>query len=385
MEEVVLIHYNEIAIKGKNRSFFEQKLINYIRRVLKEDLILIKKRYGSFYCKFKKGSKDRVEELLKKIPGIAHFSFAVLSTLDLEKIKKVSLDFIKEKDFLTFKVLCKRSYKKFKYKSMEVNMLVGEYILNNLEKKVDIKNPELKLYIEIGEKEVFIFCEKIKGLGGLPVGSSSKIICSLSGGIDSPVSAFKMIKRGCPVVFVHLYNNSLVKREVVSKIKDIVEKLNSFQLNSKLYIVPFSEIQKEIIANVNSEYRMIVYRRFMFRVINQIAVIEKCKGVVTGDSMGQVASQTLDNILSIYDVSTIPILTPLIGSDKNEIIDVAKEIGTYELSIIPYPDCCSFMISSHPQTKSKLDAVKRLEENILDKELLVDGAIKKADVFEFKI
>jgi thiamine biosynthesis protein ThiI len=268
---------------------------------------------------------------------------------------------------------------------MEVNMLVGEYILNNLEKKVDIKNPELKLYIEIGEKEVFIFCEKIKGLGGLPVGSSSKIICSLSGGIDSPVSAFKMIKRGCPVVFVHLYNNSLVKREVVSKIKDIVEKLNSFQLNSKLYIVPFSEIQKEIIANVNSEYRMIVYRRFMFRVINQIAVIEKCKGVVTGDSMGQVASQTLDNILSIYDVSTIPILTPLIGSDKNEIIDVAKEIGTYELSIIPYPDCCSFMISSHPQTKSKLDAVKRLEENILDKELLVDGAIKKADVFEFKI
>ena len=385
MEDIVLIHYNEIAIKGKNRNFFEQKLINHIKIVLKEDLLLIKKRYGLFYCKFKKGSKDRVCKLLKMVPGIAHFSFAIISDLDLEKIKKDSLEFLKEKDFLTFKVLCKRSYKKFKYKSMEVNMLIGEYILNNLKRKVDIKNPDLNLYIEIGEKEVFIFSKKIKGLGGLPVGSSSKIICSLSGGIDSPVSAFKMIKRGCDVVYVHLYNNTLVKREVLSKIRNIVEKLNNYQLNSKLYVVPFSEIQKEIIANISSEYRMIIYRRFMFRVINGISVIENCKGVVTGDSMGQVASQTLENIFSIYDVSTIPILTPLIGSDKQEIIVVAKEIGTYEISIIPYPDCCSFMLSLHPQTKSNLDEIKKLEENILDKELLIENAINKADVFEFKI
>jgi len=385
MENIVLIHYNEIAIKGKNRLVFEHKLISNIKIVLKEKLLLVKRRYGAIYCKLTKGSEKEGREALKRIPGIAHFSFVEVSDLDFEKIKDHSLNFLKNKNFNTFKVNCKRSYKKFKLKSMEVNRLVGEYLLNSLNKKVDIHKPDITLYIEIGEKEVFIFSEKIKGLGGLPVGSSSKIICSLSGGIDSPVSAFKMIRRGCQVVFVHLYNNSLVRREVLSKIKKLIEQLNKYQLESKLYVVPFSDIQKEIISNVASEYRMIVYRRFMFKVINKIAHIEKCKGVVTGDSLGQVASQTLENLNSIYQASQIPILTPLIGSDKIEIIELSKEIGTYDISIIPYPDCCSFMISAHPETRSKIEDIKELELNLNNIEQLLLDSIKKAEIFKFKI
>jgi thiamine biosynthesis protein ThiI len=205
----------------------------------------------------------------------------------------------------------------------------------------------------------------------------------LSGGIDSPVASYLMMKRGCKVVFVNIYNQTQVDRSVLSKIDKIVNELTKFQGKSRLYVVPFANIQKQIIMNVPSKYRMVIYRRFMFRIMNLISQKEKTKAFVTGDSVGQVASQTLENINSIYDASELPILCPLIGMNKEEIIEISKFIGTYEHSIIPFPDCCSFMIAQHPETKSRLDDIKKIEENIENIDELVASCVEEAEVRNF--
>lgn len=389
MNKYLVIHYNEIGIKGKNRSFFEKRLENNISRLLKDDLDKIQRRYGLIYCKLKETFKlENYRLVLSNFPGIAKFSVAILADLDIEDIKSKSLSYVnqnlEENNFNTFKVNTKRSNKQFKYKSMDVNMLVGREIENNTILTADLKNPDKIVKIEIGEKEVFISLDVILGVGGLPVGTTGKVISSLSGGIDSPVSSFEAMKRGCEVIFVHIYNNTLVKGEIINKIKKLVEQLNKFQLKSKLFIVPFSDIQKQIIANIPSDYRMIIYRRYMLKIMQQIAKQENAKAIVTGDSLGQVASQTLDNLENIFSSISLPILSPLITFNKDDVVKVSKRIKTFEISIIPYPDCCSFMLSKHPQTKAKLEDVLKLEESInpLENELIT-SAIKSSDVFKF--
>ncbi len=373
-----IIHYSEIAIKGKNRTFFENKLIDNIKKALNKDLIKVYKRYGRIICDCKKYPDN-----LQHIPGITFFSETIKSKPDLAQIKKDSLNLLKTKNFQTFKVIAKRSNKDFKTNSSQINNILGEHILTKLNKKVDVKNPDLKLYIEVCEKEVFIYTEKQKGIDGLPTTSSGKLISSLSGGIDSPVASFLMMKRGCKIIFVHFHNQT--QQGVLTKIKDLVKELTKFQLSSKLYIVPFSKIQKQITINTPAKYRMIIYRIFMMKIINQIAKREKAKGIITGDSLGQVASQTIENINCIYNFSELPIFSPLIGTNKQEIIDLSKKIGTYDHSILPYPDCCSFMIAQHPETKADLKKIEGLEKNIENKESLIKEAISEAKVLKFSI
>ena len=383
MYDGIIIHYNEIATKGKNRSFFENKLIsNIIFRIDKKHKVF--KKYGLVYISLENNYKlEEIKSILTKIPGIAYFSFVKKAKLDLEDIKKTSVSFLKEISFKTFKCESKRSNKNFLYKSPEINKILGEEIINSLDKTVDVKTPDLILFVEVCEKEAYVFSDKIKGIGGLPVGSSAKVICSLSGGIDSPVSAYLFMKRGSSVTFVHFYNNNLVKREVLEKIKKLTLILSKYQPNTKLFIVPFSDIQKNIIANIPSDYRMIIYRRYMFKIINKIAKQEKIKAVITGDNIGQVASQTIENIKTIYSSSNIPIFSPLIAFDKNEIIKISKEIETYETSIVPYPDCCSFMLSKHPKTKTDLDEILALEKNILDEDKMIKDTLLKTEIFKF--
>jgi thiamine biosynthesis protein ThiI len=381
MFDSIVIHYSEIGTKGKNRDFFEKQLMDNVKSFLGEKVSKVYRRGGRIICDVE--SLDGIENVLKFIPGVANFSFAMKCELDYNDIQEKVFYFLKDADFSTFKVVTSRSNKNFKMNSDEVNRLLGERVILEFNKKVKMVNPDLNIFVEIGEKEAFVFFEKIQGIGGLPVGSSGKIISSLSGGIDSPVASYLMMKRGCKVVFVHIYNQTQVDRSVLSKIDKIVNELTKFQGKSKLYVVPFANIQKQIIMNVPSKYRMIIYRRFMFRIMNLISQKEKTKAFVTGDSVGQVASQTLENINSIYDASGLPILCPLIGMNKEEIVEISKFIGTYEHSIIPFPDCCSFMIAQHPETKSRLEDIKKIEDNIENIDELVASCVEEAEVKNF--
>ena len=240
-----------------------------------------------------------------------------------------------------------------------------------------MENAETTIYIEITENNSFIYNEKIKSLGGLPVGVSGKVISLISGGIDSPVSSFYMMKRGCSVIYAHFYNSSINTKQSMEKVIDLVNVLSKYQFKTKLYLVPFENIQKEIIKEVNSRYRMIIYKRFMLMIAEKILENENAQAVVTGENVAQVASQTTSNLNTIYKATKSLILAPLIGFDKDEIIQVAKKIKTFELSILPYEDCCSFMIAEHPATKSDPEEVEKLELK-LNKKQLIEEAIKKS-------
>lgn len=382
MAKAVVIHYGEIGIKGKNREFFEKKLVENIKKALGRNGKGVYRRYGRIVAEVE--DFEKAKETLKKIPGIEYFSFAFRVENEIEKIKEKVVEILREKSFETFKIETKRSYKQFPFNSLEVNKIVGEEVVNTLGKKVSLKNPEITVHIEICERESFVYTEKFAGIGGLPVSTGGRVISLLSGGIDSPVASFLMLKRGCKVIFVHFFNRTINTEATLSKIKNIVKKLTEFQLNSKLYLIPFEEIQTEIIKNIPSKYRMIIYRRFMTRIANLILEKEKAKAIVTGDNLAQVASQTLENLSRIYEVSSFPVLSPLIGMDKKEIIELAKKIGTYEISILPYQDCCSFMIAPHPATKSKKEEIEKLEKN-LNVEKLVENAFKNSKIMEFHL
>lgn len=365
---VVVIHYGEIGIKGKNRSFFENLLMNNIQK--------------------KTGKKPRREsgqlvvedcdlDVLRKIPGIAYLSPAVQVKLDVEEMKKKAVQFLKGRDFSTFKVQTRRHVKTFKYDSMEINRLVGTAIAEKLDKKPQMKNPDLELKIDVS-KEAYLSTDRIEGVGGMPTQKRKKVIGLLSGGFDSPVAAYMMMRRGCEVVLVHFHNENQMKGAVKNKVKQLAEKLSAYQQDTVLYVVPFGKIQQEIIRYVDSPVRMLVYRRIMMILAERIARDHKAKLLVTGDSLSQVASQTLDNLHALYTVAPLPVISPLIGMHKMEIVDIAKEIDTYEISSQPYGDCCSFFIPKHPELKARpSDLDVDLDES------LISETLEKVKKYEF--
>ncbi|MFA6097592.1 MAG: tRNA uracil 4-sulfurtransferase ThiI [Candidatus Paceibacterota bacterium] len=367
----IIIHYDEITLKGKNRPFFERILMNNVKEMLKGEAIgKIGKEGGRIIIKTDDGTNiGRIRKILERLPGISNFSFVEEAEMDIDSIFKKAVQVMKEdkleERYKTFKVIARRTNKDFKLNSPQINSAVGEYILANTSLRVDVHAPDIELNINIGDKKAFIYFEKVAGIGGLPVGSSGKAVCLLSGGIDSPVAAYMMMKRGMRITFVHFKNRSVMgSGEGVDKIKELVGILGGFQGKSKLYIVPFDDFQKEIIANIASKNRMIVYRRIMLRMAGLIAKKEGAGAVVVGDSIGQVASQTIENLSVAYKVIDMPILAPLIGFNKREIIDIASRIGTYDISIIPYQDCCSLMAAKHPETKADPGEIEKQEKNI---------------------
>jgi len=387
MYDCIIIHYSEIGIKGKNRVMFENRLKRNLSVAL-GNRARIYKRYGRLVCDLLTKKEKEIEEiksLLKITPGVANFGFAKKARLEFENIKQVVFSLLKERKFSSFKVLTKRSYKEFPMTSLEINKALGEEIAAKFGKRIDLKNPELTIHVEICEKESFVYFDKFKGVGGLPVGCGGKVVCLLSGGIDSPTAAFLMMKRGCPVVLIHFFNRTINTRQALKKVDDIAKVLARVQIRGKLYLVPFYKLQAEIIKIVPAKYRMIVYRRLMMEIADRIARKEEAKAIVTGDSIGQVASQTLENLQCIYAVAEYPVFAPLIGMNKEEIVELAKTIGTYEISIRPYQDCCSFMIAEHPVTKMSLKLAEEIERNIKDKEELILDAVKNAEVKEYKI
>ena len=323
--------------------------------------------------------------LLKFTPGVSTINPGLQCLSEMDQIEKQALavvDFYKPK---TFKIETTRSYKPFELNSLQVSSQVGAYVLQNadFELKVDVHKPELTVKVEVAKRKTFVLGKKEKGLGGLPVGTAGKVICLLSGGLDSPVAGFQMMKRGAEVIFVHFHNQTINKVGVQNKIKKLVTQLSKVQGSCKLIIVPFSDLQKSVIAHIPADVRMIVYRRLMYRIAEQIAVENKVQALVAGDSLAQVASQTMENLQVIYQATSMLKFAPLIGMNKNEIINIAEQIGTYAISIEPYEDCCSLMIAKHPQTRAKLEEVLKVEQN-LEVNDLISQAINMSEISEFK-
>ena len=364
----IVIHYGEIGTKGKNRKQFEEQLISNIKQGLEGNYSKIQRRYGKIVVIDAK-NKKKAKETLSLMPGIANFAFAEKVEKEFEIIKKKTFEKAKKLEFDSFKVETIRSDKTFPMKSGEVSREVGGEIFTKLKKKVKLKNPEVTFFIEIGEKHAYIYHEKFQGIGGLPIGSSGKVVVMLSGGIDSPVAAYMMMKRGCSVVLCHFMNETVLTKESEKKVDKIVKVLEKIQPNIKLIKRKFNNIQKEIIKKVPAKYRMIIYRRFMTKITNLVARKERARAIVTGDSIGQVASQTMKNINCIYNAADYPLFSPLIGLNKQEIVNISKQIGTYEVSILPYADCCSYMIAEHPETAADLKDILEIEKN-LDKDLI---------------
>jgi len=384
----LLIHYSEIAIKGNNREFFEKILENNIKSGLGDKIKSAKRMRGIIICDLANDSPELLKEAKEKIsllPGVATFSFVSRVPLEMGAIREKALALMAERDtdaYTTFKVNTRRSNKQFPLDSHAVDCDLGDAISTKLGKVVKVRSPEVTLGVEIGAKEAFLSCDKFKGVGGLPVGCSGKLVSLLSGGIDSPVSSFMMMKRGAKVILVHALNRTLSEHATKAKLDLIAARLSFIQGKTILYMVPFHELQQQIISAVPAKLRMISYRRFMMRIAHEVALSEGAKGVITGDSLGQVASQTLENLQCVHAVARLPVYSPLIGMNKEETVDLARKIGTYEASSMPSSDCCSFMIDIHPETKANLEELEGYE-SVLEVEKLVQDAVSRAEKFVF--
>ena len=382
----IICHYSEIGLKGKNRIFFERKLKENIKHALNasipDSFVTIQRLRGRFLIKltqYGQASTSQIKEILINIFGLAYFAFAYESEPDLDIIKLDSLDLLKRLEFSTFRVTARRIDSNFPYTSQELNEEVGAEILKKLDKIVNLKYPEATCFIDVLDEGTFLFSEKIQSAKGLPIGVSGTVIVMLSGGIDSPVAAYYAMKRGMHVIYIHFHSVPLVSEASVEKVRDTVAILKKYQPRSKLYLIKFAPIQQQIMVDCYEKLRVILYRRYMMKIAEKVAEIEKAKAIYTGEALGQVASQTIENITVVEESVNLPIMRPLIGFDKLEIISKAQEIGTFEISILPHQDCCTLYVPKHPATKAKLIDVLKNEAS-LDNDALINKALDTAQV-----
>lgn len=384
MERLYLISFGEIALKGENRPFFERMLVQRIKQVIMpyDKNVRLKNVHGRIYC-FTQAPKEKVTEALKKVFGIVYICPAVSCENNIEDIKNTALEVIKEQDYYgkTFKVETRRPNKSFPLKSPEVNAQVGAHVLSNIEGlKVNVHNPDIRLDIEIREK-TFIYSEKIPGPAGLPIGCTGKAISLLSGGIDSPVATYMIMKRGVEIEPIYFHSFPFTTDRAKEKVIDLCKVLAGYSGKIRLHVVNFTEALKEIGENTPEEFLTIMMRRMMVRVSDKIAEERGAKALVTGESLGQVASQTMEAIAATNEVASMPIFRPLIGFDKIEIMDIARKIGTYDISIEPYADCCSVFVPKHPKIRPTIREVHKAEEDI-DVEKLVSMCIEGIEIFD---
>ncbi len=381
MERFVLVHYHEIGLKKGNREYFENRLRLNISKTLEDcGVQKVRRLYGRLLVELSaEADMPEIRKRLGKVCGIAYFAEAWTCPRDLEEIERNAWSLIEGRTFSSFRIEARRADKRFPHTSTEINQRVGGYVKERTGARVDLENAELTCWIDIIEQFALIYVERLPGPGGLPVGSSGKVVVLLSGGIDSPVAAWKLIKRGCTAVLVHFHSFPYTNKESQEKAKQLGALLAEYQLCSKIYLVPFAEVQRHIMVETPIETRVILYRRYMMRIAEEIARREKARVLVTGDSVGQVASQTIENIDVISRAVQMPILRPLIGDDKVEIINVAQRIGTYEISIQPDQDCCSLFVPKHPETRARLPEIERSEAR-LDVAQAMKESIETAEV-----
>lgn len=378
MREVILIKNGEIALKGLNRNVFEDILIKNIKSKLEcFGNIKYSKAQSTIYIEpIDKINISSIISKLNQVFGIAGICRTYCCHKDIEQIKKTALEYLQDELFFvkTFKIESKRSDKKFIYKSPEISRIVGEYLLSNKKELcVDVHNPEAIINIEVRDFGSYIYSKQIKGIGGLPTGSSGKAMLMISGGIDSPVAGYMMAKRGLELCSTHFVSPPYTSERARLKVIDLLKKLSEFCGKIKTYIVNFTEFQEAIKKNCPNELFTIIMRRYMLKIAEMTAQDSGCPAIITGESLAQVASQTLPALVCTESVATKPILRPLIGLDKLEIINIAKQIDTYNVSILPFEDCCTVFTPKHPKTRPNIDElliaeekIKQIEKNLLD-------------------
>lgn len=364
--ERLLVHYAEIGTKGGNRAFFERRLAGNLGGALRPlGIAKFRREPGRLTGEIPEGAD--VEAILARgagLPGVAWLAPAERVDATIEAIEEAAVRQAANHGDAVFRVETRRTDKRFPMDSLEVNRRVGARIVEASGRKVSLGAPEVTYGVEIDRDRAYVFSDRREGPGGLPVGSEGELVALISGGIDSPVAAYLMLLRGCRVRLVHFLNRSVSTNRVVEKVRDLAAKLALYHGPITLSVVPFEELQREIVMVVPDRYRMIVYRRAMFRIAERIRAAAGAFGFVTGDSVGQVASQTLENLRVIHDAADWPVYSPLAGMSKREITDRSKAIDTYEISIRPHEDCCSFMVAKHPETKARLEDVLGVEEKV---------------------
>ncbi len=362
----VVVHYKELALKGRNRPWFVQLLVRNLRVALKGlDVRKIRPAMGRIEFELGAGcSWDDVRQRVSHVFGIANFSRAGRGTLDFDELAMAILADLGERSPSSFRVSVRRADKRFPFTSPQIEREVGGRIKEAKGWRVDLENPGLSIHVEMLPAYAFYFFGKEPGAGGLPTGTGGRLACLLSGGIDSPVAAFRMMRRGCSVLLIHFHSYPILSRASQEKVREIAALLTKYQQRSRLILVPFGELQQQVVLSVASELRVVVYRRLMLRIAERLGRKWHARALVTGEVVGQVASQTLENMTNIAEATSLEILRPLVGMDKDEISSEAARIGTLPISNIPDQDCCTLFLPRHPATRATRDQVMRAEESL---------------------
>jgi thiamine biosynthesis protein ThiI len=375
----ILLHYHEINLKKSNRGWFENCLLQHAEQVL-HDLPHdgVRKFAGRMLVSLVPESPvDEFVQRLRRMFGVANFAVTWEVPASMEAIRPALEKLVLERTFRSFKIDARRGTKDFALNSQQINENLGAFVRGLTGAGVRMEDPELTCFVEIAGPRAFLYFEKIPAAGGLPSRTGGRVMCLLSGGIDSPVAAYRLMRRGCQVLFVHFHSFPDTTLESQQKVRRIVQILAGYQLDSRLHLVPFADLQREIVAYAPPPLRVILYRRFMLRIAGILATRERASALVTGDSLGQVASQTLENLRVVSAVTDLPIFRPLIGDDKEDIMNSARQIGTYSISILPDQDCCTMFVPRHPETMASMERVEEAE-SALDVERLVTSALAAA-------
>jgi tRNA uracil 4-sulfurtransferase len=381
----VIVHYGELALKGRNRPWFVNTLVRTMRRALADlDIVDVRSIMGRIEVRLGPSADwDEVRERLARLPGIGNFARATHVRADVDAIAAAVVDGVAGLEASSFRIAARRADKRFPVASPEIERVVGRCVQEVTGWPVNLGHPALKIHIEVLTDEAFFYIGKQAGAGGLPVGTSGRVMTLLSGGIDSPVAAWRMIRRGCRAYFVHFHSYPILSRTSQDKARELVGLLTRHQLSSRLYLVPFGGVQQRVVVSVPPPLRVVIYRRLMVRIAERLARRAGALALVTGDVVGQVASQTVDNLTVVEQAATMPLLRPLIGFDKEEITREAQRLGTYEVSIVPDEDCCTLFTPRFPATRASLEKVEAAEAE-LDVDALVERAVAETAVEDFR-
>ena len=384
MKTHVIVKTHELALKGKNRPWFMRHLVKNLRMAtLGTGVGKVWQAHMLVGLSLEDESRwPEVRDRVRECFGVAKFFKAYEVPVDLDMVKEVLPGLLSDRDFQSFRISANRADKRFPVTSEEINRDLGTYVKDLTGARVNLSNPELEIFLDVLSSSILLYFEEVLGHGGLPVGVSGDVMTMLSGGIDSPVAAWHMMKRGCRAHFTHFHSYPLVDRSSIEKAMELTDHLTQHQFASSLSLVPLADIQKQIIVSTPPAYRVILYRRFMVRITEILARRQGAKAIITGESCGQVSSQTLDNIAVIDAVANMPILRPLIGLNKQEIVNMSRNIGTFSISIQPDQDCCSLFVPRHPETHARLETVVKLEAGLAVDEL-VEAAVAGTEVREF--
>ena len=384
LRPVVVVHYHEVSLKRGNRPLFLRQLARNLARATADlGAKPPRQRPGRIVIDLDDHPQpDAVRDRAQRVCGVASVTLGYRTSSTLDGMRAVIGRLVEGREFRSFRITARRAFKTYPMTSVELNRALGAFVLERVATRVDLERPEVEIVVEVLPDEAFIALDRRPGPGGLPVGASGTVAALLSGGIDSPVAAWRLMKRGCRVVFVHFHSVPYLPDTSQQKARALVERLTEWQYDSRLYLVPFGEIQREVVLSVPGPARVVVYRRLMLRIAEAIARREGALALTTGESLGQVASQTLENIAAIDVVATGPVFRPLLGTDKIEITAEAQRLGTFETSIEPDADCCTLFVPKHPLTRMRVAEAEAAEAR-LDVARLVEAGVSGATLETF--